>query len=304
MRNEFIKELIKIADKDKRVVLLTADLGFSVLEEFSRRFPDRFYNVGVSEQNMIGMATGLAEAGLIPFVYSIGPFSLLRPYEFIKNGPILHNLPVRIVSIGPGFEYGELGSTHHLIEDIAVTRLFPNLITYSPINSENAKSILSDSYSLNNPIYYRIGKNRDSLSDGQLYDETDYFIKLADGDSHICVFTIGSVLEELIESNEELKKNKINITSYAIKRIDNLIYQELLSLIKMYKNIITIEAHYINGGIGSMIAEIIAENCLRVRLHRLGVRSLSDGIFGNIQFMHKKHGLCRDQIVSLIERIL
>ena len=299
MRNNFIQKLIEIASKDKRIVLLTADLGFSVLEDFANKFPDRFYNVGVSEQNMIGVATGLAESGFIPFTYTIAPFSLLRPYEFIRNGPILHNLPVRIIAIGAGFEYGNLGSTHHLIEDIAITRVFPNLSIYSPINAKNAESILEKSYLENNPIYYRIGKNKDSLSDNLNYFESDNFIQLSKGDDSVAVFGIGSIVEEILKCNNLTDKK---ISSYAITKIDQKIAQELIPIIQKYKNIISVEAHYINGGIGSMIAEIIAENQLTAKLYRLGVRELSDGIFGDAEFMYRKHKISDKDIFNLINK--
>lgn len=299
MRNNFIQKLIEIASKDKRIVLLTADLGFSVLEDFANKFPDRFYNVGVSEQNMIGVATGLAESGFIPFTYTIAPFSLLRPYEFIRNGPILHNLPVRIIAIGAGFEYGNLGSTHHLIEDIAITRVFPNLSIYSPINAKNAESILEKSYLENNPIYYRIGKNKDSLSDNLNYFESDNFIQLSKGDESVAVFGIGSIVEEILKCNNLTDKK---ISSYAITKIDQKIAQELIPIIQKYKNIISVEAHYINGGIGSMIAEIIAENQLTAKLYRLGVTELSDGIFGDAEFMYRKHKISDKDIFNLINK--
>ena len=102
MRNAFINGLVDLAETDPRVMFLTGDLGFTVIEPFRERYPDRFYNAGVSEQNMVGMATGLAEAGMKPFVYSIATFATLRPYEFIRNGPIVHNLPVRVVGVGGG----------------------------------------------------------------------------------------------------------------------------------------------------------------------------------------------------------
>src|SRR5262245_54267742 len=105
MRVSFARSLVELAANDDRVVLLTGDLGYGALEPFAERFPDRFFNVGVAEQNMTGIATGLAEAGFLPFVYSIVPFAVLRPYEFIRNGPVLHALPVRIVGVGAGLEY-------------------------------------------------------------------------------------------------------------------------------------------------------------------------------------------------------
>src|SRR5882724_5576798 len=106
MRKAVIRTLVDLAELDPRIVLLTGDLGFSVVEPFAERFPARFVNVGVAEQNLLGLATGLAEAGFIPYAYSIATFATLRPYEFIRNGPVLHQFPVRIVGMGSGFEYG------------------------------------------------------------------------------------------------------------------------------------------------------------------------------------------------------
>ena len=127
MRGAFVRTLMGLAERDPRILLLTGDLGYTVLEPFAERFPDRFFNVGVAEQNMVGLATGLAGAGFIPFVYSIVTFASLRAYEFIRNGPILHHLPVRIVGVGGGFEYGTAGATHHGLEDVGVMRIQPVL---------------------------------------------------------------------------------------------------------------------------------------------------------------------------------
>ena len=132
MRTAFVRTLVELAERDERVVLLTGDLGFMALEPFAERFPDRFFNVGVAEQNMVGVATGLAEAGFIPFVYSIATFASLRPYEFIRNGPVLHQLPVRIVGVGGGFEYGHNGVTHHALEDVGVMRVQPGMTVVAP----------------------------------------------------------------------------------------------------------------------------------------------------------------------------
>src|SRR5690242_14517811 len=118
MRAAFVRKLVDLAAQDPRILLLTGDLGYSAIEPFAQRFPDRFVNVGVAEQNMVGLATGLAEGGFIPFVYSIATFASMRAYEFLRNGPILHQLLVRVVAVGGGFEYGYAGATHHALEDI------------------------------------------------------------------------------------------------------------------------------------------------------------------------------------------
>src|ERR1017187_911638 len=132
MRREFVDALVDIAERDKRVVLLTGDLGFAALEPFFERFPDRFFNAGVAEQNMVGMATGLAEAGYTPYVYSISTFASMRGYEFIRTGPVLHNRPVRVVGIGEGPDYSHNGITHYALEDVALMRAQPSLTLVNP----------------------------------------------------------------------------------------------------------------------------------------------------------------------------
>ena len=128
MRRALTKALCELADSDPRVVLMTADLGFMVLEEFAKSYPSRFFNVGVAEANMIGLATGLAASGFIPFTYSIATFASMRCYEQIRNGPVLHGLPVRVVGVGGGFEYGHAGYTHHALEDLGIARIQPSTV--------------------------------------------------------------------------------------------------------------------------------------------------------------------------------
>src|SRR5262249_23642055 len=132
VRRAFVRTLVELAGTDPRLLLLTRDLGYNALEPFLERLPDRFFHVRVAEHNMVGMPPALADAGFIPFCYSIVTFASLRPYEFIRNGPVLHRLPVRIVGIGGGFDYGPQGTTHHGLEDLAVMRVQPGMTVVAP----------------------------------------------------------------------------------------------------------------------------------------------------------------------------
>ena len=161
MRKAFVEALSQLAAADERVILLTGDLGYMVMEPFRDAFPDRFINVGVAEQNMIGMATGLAEAGFLPYVYSIATFVSLRPFEFIRNGPVLHRLPVRIVGMGMGFEYGHGGPSHYALEDIGVLRTLPGTDhRHSRRFSRRPSTALTTTSQLPGPVYYSLGKRR------------------------------------------------------------------------------------------------------------------------------------------------
>ena len=142
VRATFVRTLVELAEEDERIVLLTGDLGFTVVEPFAERFPDRFFNVGVAEQNMVGVATGLAEAGLRPLRLLDRDVRHARSYEFIRNGPVLHRLPVRIVGVGGGLEYGMNGLTHYALEDIAVMRAQPGMTVLAPADHEQARAAL------------------------------------------------------------------------------------------------------------------------------------------------------------------
>src|SRR3954469_2867275 len=160
MRRAFAETLADLANDDSRLVLLSADLGFMALEPFIDRFPGRFFNVGVAEQNMMGIATGLAEAGFVPFVYSIVTFAVLRPFEFIRNGPVAHQLPVRIVSVGGGLEYGHNGISHYGLEDIALMRSQPGITIICPCDTSQACSAVRASMSIDGPVYLRLSKDK------------------------------------------------------------------------------------------------------------------------------------------------
>jgi len=296
MRNEFINTLYKLAQKDKRIVLLTADLGFSVIEKFAKDFPDRFYNIGIAEQNMIGVATGLAESGFIPFCYSTAPFVLLRPYEFIKNGPVLHNLKVRIIGIGSGFQM-DMGYTHYCLEDVALTRVFPNLKSFSPINNANTSDMLCKTYNLDGPIYYRTGKNAISLSENIIksYNEEGMETLHENYENKTCVIALGSSVEEGIIALNQVNKS---INLYSLTHINPSPEDKIKEILLKHKHVITLEAHYINGGIGSMISEIIAQNQINCKITRLAVSKQIEGKFGNNNFMHQKYNISSEDIIN------
>src|SRR5258708_23812991 len=159
MRRAFIGALLEIASREPRVVLLTADLGYGVVDQFAKQLPRQFINVGVAEQNMMGVATGLAARGYIPFAYSIASFASLRAYEFIRNGPILHRLPVRIIGVGGGMDYGHQGLTHYALEDLAVMRVQPDLTVIAPADSDQARAALLATSDRPGPPSFRLGKD-------------------------------------------------------------------------------------------------------------------------------------------------
>lgn len=304
MRGAFIKTLAGLAEKDSRIVLLTGDLGFMSIEPFSEKFPDRFFNAGVSEQNMAGMATGMAEAGLIPFIYSIATFASLRAYEFIRNGPILHQLPVRIVGIGGGFEYGPAGATHHGIEDAGVMRIQPGISVIAPADFEQAKTCLLATWDIPGPVYYRLGKDDKTTVPGLGGRfELGRAQTIREG-RDLLILTMGSVSAEIVAAAEALAAKGIEAEVAVVASLNPPPVKDLASMLARFPVALTVEAHYVNGGIGSLACEVAAERALGCRIVRCGVRKNPDGVTGDQKYMHDLCGISTKAVVETALREL
>ncbi len=304
MRAAFARTLVELAERDPRLLLLTGDLGYQVLEPFADRFPQRFFNVGVAEQNMVGLASGLAEAGFIPFVYSIATFASLRPYEFIRNGPILHQWPVRIVGVGGGFDYGPAGPSHHALEDVGVMRLQPGLTIVAPADHAQARAALLATWDRPGPIYYRLGKDDASLLpglDGRFEFGRAQWIR--EGDDALLV-TSGSIAGEALAAADELAAQGIGCAVLLLSTLQPAPVDDLVAALARVPLAATVEAHYVTGGLGSLVAEVIAEHGLACRLVRCGVRSLPTGPTGSQAFLNHRHGLSRHSLAARVLQAL
>jgi transketolase len=297
MRREFVEALVAAAHQDERVVLLTGDLGFAALEPFAEAFPGRFYNVGAAEQNMVGMATGLAEAGLTPYVYSISTFASMRPYEFIRNGPVLHGLPVRIVGTGEGVDYGHNGMTHYALEDVAIMRAQPGLAVVTPGASDQIAAIVRAVQALPGPAYLRISKQTVSVPELADQFELGRLQQLTDGDD-LAIIAMGGMSEYALEAGRMLCERGVSASVTVAASIAPAPVDDLLSLLTGVPVVLSVESHYITGGLGSLIAETIAEHGINCRLVRAGVRGLPLGIAGGREFMHRELGLTPDRLAT------
>ena len=304
MRATFARILSELAEKDDRIVLLTGDLGFTVLEPFRDKFPNRFFNMGVAEQNMVGVATGMAEAGMVPFCYSIGTFASLRPFEFIRNGPVLHNLPVRVIGLGAGFEYGTAGPTHYSLEDIGIMRTQPGLTVIAPADFEQAGAALHASWELPGPVYYRIGKDEKSTMPGLKGGfELGRAQTVRKGDD-LLIFTCGPISLDVAEAADDLAKDGIAATVVVVASISPVPENDLVESLSRHRVALTVETHSVTGGLGSLVAEVIADHGIGTRLVRLGVRAGSKGRSGSPAHMHARHGLDKAGIVKAARSLL
>lgn len=300
MRVAFAETLAELAEQDERILLLTGDLGYLVLDVFRQRFPERFFNLGVAEQNMVGVATGLAEAGFIPFVYSISPFASLRPYEFIRNGPVRHHLPVRIVGVGGGFDYGTAGMTHHGLEDIGVMRIQPGLSVVVPADGSQTRSAIRETWDLPGPVYYRLGKD-DRLSVPGLEGRFELGKAQLLGDGRDVLFVvIGSLASEVAGAAEALAGQGIRSQVMVVSSFNPAPEDDLVSVLHHFAQVFTVEDHFINGGLGSWVSEAVAERGLGCRVVRCGIRESPGGVSGSVAYMNDIHGLSRSALAARV----
>lgn len=297
MRRAFAQTLCRIAETDPRVMLLTADLGFMVLEEFADAYPDRFFNVGVAEANMIGLAAGLASCGHIPFVYSIATFASMRGYEQIRNGPIFHHLPIRIIGVGGGFEYGHGGFTHHALEDLGITRIQPGLTVIAPADHRQATAAISGTYTQPGPIYYRIGKRDDYVLPGLegrfRLGRTE---TITQGDD-LLIVTLGAISSEALAAVRRLAALGINATMAVVSSLRPAPAEDLKDLLGRFAVALTVEEHYVDGGLGSLVCETAAEWGTGCRVVRCGVREIP-ATCGGEAFLRNRCGLSADGIAT------
>jgi transketolase len=286
-----------MAAEDERIVLLTGDLGFMALEPFRDRHPDRFYNVGVAEENLIGIATGLAEAGFTPYCYSIATFASLRGFEFFRNGAVWHDLPVRIVGMGGGFEYGAAGMTHHALEDIGVMRLLPRVCVFAPADAGQTRSVVRHVQTRPGPVYLRLGKDERRRVAGldDAFDPEEIAM-VRQGPAGL-VLAAGSIASEAALAVEALVAQGVDCSFGVMSTLAPPPTAHLRRLLLDQPWAATVEAHVRGGALGAIVADEIAASGLAVPLLRCCVEDpCSSDQLGGESFLHELHGISAPQL--------
>ena len=284
MRKIFINKLVKEASKNKKIILIVGDLGFGVVESFKNKFPDRFFNAGVAEQNMAGLASGLALKGFHVFIYSIANFSTFRCAEQNRNDVDYHNLPVTIVSVGSGLGYGNLGYSHFALQDYALMRLFPNMLILSPGNLDELNKIIRFITNKPSPSYLRLDKDEPSSSykikDKKI--EPGKIYKLKNGIKEKVILTTGNV------QNIAEKINKKNFSIYSLPIWGMKTKKITFNYLKKFEEVLIIEDHFEDGGFGSWIRE-----CLKNTKINITTKSINNNVLktvGSKSYLLKKFG--------------
>jgi len=293
MRTSFINSLSNLAFKDKKIFLLCGDLGFSVLEEFIDQFPDRFLNLGVSEQNMSLVASGLAMEGYNVFVYSIGNFPTLRAMEQVRYDICYHNLNVTLVSVGGGYAYGSLGPSHHSTEDFAMLRSLPNMLLGAPADPVEANLITSFFAKRKGPGYIRLNKSGEpkihkDLSIKEL--KPGEIIRVIKGEEKVAVLSNSAILGEALS---QIKNKSLGYSLYSCPFIGLIDKDQLKKIFNHYEKIITFEEHQRSGGFGSYILEEANDLFLDKEikkfpvLERIAVPDVFQSVSGSQEFLRE-----------------
>lgn len=302
MRGTFINSVMRLAEKDERIYLLTGDAGFTILERFIEKFPGRYLNVGIAEANLIGVAAGLALSGKTVFCYSIIPFVTMRCFEQVRVDLCYQKLPVKLVGVGEGVTYGTAGATHHAIEDIAIMRALPNMTVICPGDPFEMENAVESSLSLSGPCYIRLGKSGEAKihSSSEIGFTLGRGIKIREGEGAVVIST-GNMLPAAAEVCRKLSERGFQpgLTSmHTVKPIDRDLIQALPA---RYRLVATLEEHNVIGGLGSALGDVILEEQLPLRLVKFAIPDRYASVAGSQEYLRKDFGLSVDAILSRLE---
>lgn len=305
MRNILLQYLIEQAAIDPNLYLVVGDVGFSVIEGFQEKYPERMINAGVAEQNMVGMAAGLAMAGKNVYVYSIVPFACMRNFEQIRIDVCYQNLPVKIVGNGGGYSYGQAGVTHHALEDVAIMRALPGMTVVSPGSKREVKDLLPHINHHNGPVYFRLATNEELV---HYPEQTAYTLgKAIEIIPHDEILIIGSGngLDLAWQTCKELQAQGISVGLVSMPTIKPFDGEFFLARHKHLKAVFTIEEHNVIGGIGEAASRFIAETIPnKITFKAFGVQDFYFHEVGSRAYLKKRAGLTGELIAQQIKQLL
>lgn len=298
MRKEFAQHIEKICSKNEKTVFITGDLGFMALENVQQAIGDRFINGGVSEQNIISMAAGMAYEGLIPICYSIAPFIVFRPAEQIRIDVCLHNLNVKIIGNGGGYGYGIMGATHHAIEDIAVLSSFQHMRCFIPCCNEDVAQTTDALFAYVGPSYLRLGFGTFPQS---IPLPTYAAIRQLTQGNDLTIIAMGPIV---INAFDAIETSHYNADIFIISEIPLMqIDDKLRNSIKMTKKVLVIEEHVCRGGLGEMLTLLFAKEGLNYKFEHLYAKGYENGLYGNQAYHQHINELDAGSITKTINHI-
>tara|TARA_B100000315_G_scaffold258004_1_gene308736 strand:- start:739 stop:1668 length:930 start_codon:yes stop_codon:yes gene_type:complete len=304
MRNAYLSALYELSKTDENILALVSDNGAIVYDKFRETFPDRFVNFGISEANMVSVAAGLASCGKVPFAYTISGFITMRAFEQVRNDVCMQKMNVKLVGIGVGFVYSNLGPTHHSVEDIALMRILPGMTVFSPADTLESKYVTYAAAKINGPVYLRLATGGTPV----IYKE-DYDFKVGRGvilreGTDLAIIGTGGILYDAVQAADELIKQGISVRLINIHTLKPIDEEIILKAARDTKAVLTVEEHSIAGGLGGCVAEILIENNKAPLLFkRLGLNDVFPSGYGTYQQMKERNGLSKNDIVKQAKKL-
>ena len=303
MRAAFSDTLVRLAKADPNVLLLTGDHGYALFDDFRRECPAQFINAGIAEQNMVGMAAGLARTGFRPFVYGLSAFIPVRVLEQIKLDIAHDHLPVILIGDGAGFVYSHLGTSHQSTEDMACTRAIPDLSVYSPADRFEVSACMALAYQTNAPVYLRMGKSdRGDVHTNDLHQiKAGQLLQVKAGQAGaISLIATGALVRTALDIAQASYPEASVWSAPFIKPMDS---QQVIAICAQSRAVMVLEEHSVLGGLGSVITEIASEFA-PVRILRVGVQDRFSQHCGTYEYLLKEHGLDRPAVEQRIRDFL
>ena len=301
MRTSFVETLLEEARGRPDVMLVTGDLGFSVLERFRDALPNQYLNVGVAEQNMTGIAAGLAEVGKVVFTYSIANFPTLRCLEQIRNDVCYHGYRVRVVSVGGGFTYSTQGYTHHGVEDIGVMRALPGMTVIAPGDPQEAQLATRALCDLAGPAYLRLGKaGEPKVHAGKIDFAIGKAIEVTPGDDATLIST-GGMLVHTLETAEKLRREGISTRVLSMHTVKPLDREAVVRALRETRAVVTVEEHNVGSGLGAAVAQVVATHeGHRARFRMFGLPDEHYDRVGSVAYLRELMGDLRTTVLAAL----
>lgn len=301
MRNTYLNTLYTMAKADENIVSLVADNGLIVYDDFRKDFPDRYFNFGISEGNMMAAAAGMASCGKIPFVYTISAFLAYRAYEFLRDDVCFQNQNVKIIGIGSGLTYSTLGPSHHTTEDIGLLRSIPNLTVFSPSTRLEVKWMMYEAYKRKGPVYIRLSNNSEEYYKDRILFKLGVPAVVKSG-KDITLMTTGSIINEAMQAAKMLEKDGISMEVISVHTLKPLNADAVAKLVLKTGKVVVLEEHNVIGGLYSAVAESMVEQQICVPCLRIGLQdTFADG-YGEITDVRHANNLDCHSIYNKIKQ--
>jgi len=305
MRNAYLKALYELAQRDDNVLAIVADNGAIVYDDFRRDCPDQFINVGIAEANLISVAAGLAQCGKLPFTYTIAAFLTIRAAEQVRNDVCLQQTNVKLVGIGAGFLYSDLGPTHHATEDLAFMRALPGMTIICPADPHEAYLATFAAAHISGPVYIRLaGSRTPALHDQDYRFEIGRGVTLRAGDA-LTLISTGMITHEALRAARLLHQQGVNARLIHLPTVKPFDSDIILTAARETGVLLTVDEHSVTGGIGSAVAEVLAEHAeTAVKFKRVGLTDCFAQSYGAYADMKRLNGLAAEHIVEHAAQLL